>query len=160
MDEIPKLKTGVTRHRWETAIKDKALYPIRDWWFSKHKPEHFLKVLERGSVSKNIYLRRIHNFALDMSWLPWPVPKKRWSVSVITDSVSARLSVRVVVQIRWVVPQPHAPHLHRHAALITIDGRSDQMNIATMVRIKENAQLKEYHPLPVIKKEFATPILI
>ena len=41
--------------------------------------EHFLKVLENGSVSTNIYLRRIHNFALDMSWLPWPVlPKKRW----------------------------------------------------------------------------------
>jgi integrase len=30
-------------------------------------------------VSTNIYLRRIHNFALDMNWLPWPVlPKKRW----------------------------------------------------------------------------------
>jgi hypothetical protein len=41
--------------------------------------EHFLRVLERGSVSTNIYLRRIHNFALDMNWLPWPVlPKKRW----------------------------------------------------------------------------------
>jgi integrase len=41
--------------------------------------EHFLKVLQNGSVSTNLYLRRIHNFALDMSWLPWPVlPKKRW----------------------------------------------------------------------------------
>ena len=27
----------------------------------------------------NSYLRRIHCFALDMSWLPWPVlPRKRW----------------------------------------------------------------------------------
>src|SRR3546814_4435802 len=41
--------------------------------------DHFLKVLEQGTVSTNIYLRRIHNFALDMNWLPWPVlPKKRW----------------------------------------------------------------------------------
>jgi integrase len=40
---------------------------------------HFLKVLENGSISTNIYLRRIHNFALDMNWLPWCVsPKKRW----------------------------------------------------------------------------------
>jgi len=23
-----------------------------------------------GSISTNIYLRRIHNFALDMNWLP------------------------------------------------------------------------------------------
>jgi integrase len=38
-----------------------------------------LKVLENGSISTNVYLRRIHNFALDMNWLPWPVlPKKRW----------------------------------------------------------------------------------
>ncbi len=28
---------------------------------------------------KHRNLRRIHNFALDMNWLPWPVlPKKRW----------------------------------------------------------------------------------
>ena len=32
-------------------------------------------------MSTNLYLRRIHNFALDMSWLPWPVlPKKNWPV--------------------------------------------------------------------------------
>ena len=43
------------------------------------QPDHFLRVLERGGVSTNVYLRRIHNFALDMGWLPWPVlPKKRW----------------------------------------------------------------------------------
>lgn len=41
--------------------------------------EHFLKVLEGCKVSTNYYLRRIHNFALDMNWLPWAVlPKKRW----------------------------------------------------------------------------------
>src|ERR1051325_2801501 len=40
---------------------------------------HFLDVLKKGTVSTNTYLRRIHNFALDMDWLPWPVlPKKRW----------------------------------------------------------------------------------
>jgi len=39
----------------------------------------FLKVLEAGSVATNVFLRRIHNFALDMNWLPWPVlAKKQW----------------------------------------------------------------------------------
>jgi hypothetical protein len=39
----------------------------------------FLKVLEAGSVATNVFLRRLHNFALDMNWLPWPVlPKKQW----------------------------------------------------------------------------------
>jgi hypothetical protein len=32
-----------------------------------------------GSVSINIYLRRIHNFALNRHWRPWPVlPKPNW----------------------------------------------------------------------------------
>jgi integrase len=35
--------------------------------------------LERGRVATNVFLRRIHNFALDTGWLPWPVlPKKPW----------------------------------------------------------------------------------
>ena len=26
-----------------------------------------------------MYLRRLHNFCLDMSWLPWPlIPKRQW----------------------------------------------------------------------------------
>src|SRR5437667_3716906 len=81
MDEIPKLKKGNTRRRWETAIKDKAFKSIRSLVVLETQAEHFLKVLENGSVCTNIYLRRIHNFALDMNWLPWPVlPKKRWPV--------------------------------------------------------------------------------
>ena len=44
-------------------------------------PAHFLKVLELGgTVSTNVYLRRIHNFALDMNWLPWSIqgPNGQW----------------------------------------------------------------------------------
>jgi integrase len=79
MDEIPKLKQAETRNRWLTAIKDKAFDSIRNMIVLETQAENFLKVLEDGSVSTNIYLRRIHNFALDMNWLPWPVlPKKRW----------------------------------------------------------------------------------
>src|SRR5438552_10450831 len=81
MDEIPKLKKGNTRNRWLAAIKDKALDSIRNMVVLETQAEHFLKVLEKGSVRTNIYLRRIHNFALDMNWLPWPVlPKKRWPI--------------------------------------------------------------------------------
>src|SRR5439155_23976512 len=48
MDEIPKLKTGVTRYRWLMAIKDKALDPIRDLVLLETQAEHFLRVLEKG----------------------------------------------------------------------------------------------------------------
>lgn len=54
MYEIPKLKTGDTQHRWRTAIKDKAFESIRDLVVLETQAEHFLKVVEIGSVSTNI----------------------------------------------------------------------------------------------------------
>lgn len=69
-----------------TANKDKAFDPIRNLVVLETQAEHFLKVLAAGCLSTNIYLRRIHNFALDMSWLPWPVlPKKRWPKIIFKD---------------------------------------------------------------------------
>jgi integrase len=86
MDEIPKLKDGETQHRWHTAIKDKAFDSIRNLVVLETQAEHFLKALEAGSVSTNIYLRRIHNFSMDMGWLAWPVlPKKRWPAIKFKD---------------------------------------------------------------------------
>ena len=86
MDEIPKLKRGNTQYRWLTAVKDKALDSIRKMVVLETQAEHFLRVLEKGCVSTNIYLRRIHNFALDMNWLPWPMlPKKRWPAIKFKD---------------------------------------------------------------------------
>jgi integrase len=79
MDELVKLKKYQTQDRWQTAIKDKAFDSIRHQPLLETRPEHFLRVLESEKVSTNVYLRRIHNFALDMTWLPWPVlAKKRW----------------------------------------------------------------------------------
>ncbi|HEY3852941.1 MAG TPA: hypothetical protein VGO67_00950 [Verrucomicrobiae bacterium] len=38
-----------------------------------------MKVLQMGTVSTNVYLRRLHNFCVDMNWLPWPlIPKRQW----------------------------------------------------------------------------------
>jgi len=79
MDELVKLKRNANQRRWLTAIKEKAFDSLRDLPILETRSEHFLKVLEQGSVSTNNYLRRLHNFALDMSWLPWPVlPKRQW----------------------------------------------------------------------------------
>ncbi|MGH7993393.1 MAG: tyrosine-type recombinase/integrase [Limisphaerales bacterium] len=77
MDEMVKLKTGQTQHRWQTAIRDKAFDCLRHLPVLESRPENFLRALEAGKVSTNVYLRRIHNFALDMTWLPWPVIVKR-----------------------------------------------------------------------------------
>ncbi len=79
MEELVKTKKGETRSRWDTAVKDRAFEPLRRQPILETKAEHFLRVLSVGTVSTNVYLRRMHNFALDMGWLPWPViPKKQW----------------------------------------------------------------------------------
>ncbi|MGD0207575.1 MAG: tyrosine-type recombinase/integrase [Verrucomicrobiota bacterium] len=79
MAEMTKTKTGPTRVRYEVAMKDKAFDLIRNLPILETHSAHFLKVLELGKVSTNVYLRRIHNFALDMNWLPWPIlPKRQW----------------------------------------------------------------------------------
>ena len=65
--------------RWQTAIRDKALDPLRHRKLIETTAEHFLAVLKAGTVSTNVYLRRIHNYAVNMHWLPWPVlPKPNW----------------------------------------------------------------------------------
>jgi integrase len=77
--EIIKLKRSATQQRWITAGKDQAFGRIPDLPLFETQPEHFLRVLERGGVATNVFLRRLHNFALDVGWLPWPVlPKRQW----------------------------------------------------------------------------------
>ena len=109
MDEIPKLKTGETQHRWLTAIKDAAFDSIRNMVVLETQAEHFLKVLEVGSVSTNIYLRRVHNFALDMNWLPWPVlPKKRWPAIKFKEKRGITLAEHQAIVARELNPERKA----------------------------------------------------
>ncbi len=78
-EEIGKAKKGTTQDRWLRALKDDALDLIRDLPLLQTRPEHLLKVMEDGTVSTNVFLRRIHNYAVDVGWLPWPlIPKKHW----------------------------------------------------------------------------------
>jgi integrase len=81
MIDFVKVKSGSNRTRAERAVMDKAFDTIRDRQLIETRPEHFLRVLESKKVSTNNYLRRFHNFAVDMGWLPWPVmPKRQWPV--------------------------------------------------------------------------------
>jgi len=79
MEEMCRTKSGDNQKRWNTAIKDKAFDLIRHRLLIQTLPEQFLEVLRQGKVSTNVFLRRIHNFALDMNWLPHSViPKRQW----------------------------------------------------------------------------------
>jgi integrase len=79
LDAITDSKQGANQLRWQRAAKDKAFDLIRERVIIETPGEIFLKVLRQGTVSTNIYLRRLHNFCLDMNWLPWPIiPKRQW----------------------------------------------------------------------------------
>jgi integrase len=109
MDELVKLKKDQTQDRWQTAIKDKAFDSIRHLPILETRPEHFLRVLEAGKVSTNVYLRRIHNFALDMTWLPWPVlPKKRWPGVVFKEKRAITLAEHLAIVARENNPERKA----------------------------------------------------
>ena len=60
-------------------MKEKPFDVIRRHTVIESRPEHSIEVLTQGGVSTNIFLRRLHNFALDMDWLPAAViPRKQW----------------------------------------------------------------------------------
>src|ERR1700733_2447778 len=80
LEEIIALKTGPTQARWKSAAKDKAFDLIRDRVLIETQGEHLLAVLRTGTVSTNAFLRKVHNFALDMNWLPATViPRRQWA---------------------------------------------------------------------------------
>lgn len=79
MDEMARLKAGATRARWERAMRETPFDLIRSRPLIETRSENFLAVLQAGTISTNVFLRRLHNFALDMNWLPIPVlPRKQW----------------------------------------------------------------------------------
>jgi integrase len=79
MEQIAATKTGSTQARWHSAIKDPAFNALRPRKLIETTPEHFLAALQAGAVATNVYLRRIHHYAIAMHWLPWPVlPKRHW----------------------------------------------------------------------------------
>jgi len=52
---------------------------MRDRVIIETRADDFSRVLDAGTVSTNVFLRRIHNYAIGMNWLPWPIlAKKQW----------------------------------------------------------------------------------
>lgn len=72
-----KEKGSENRHRWETAAKDPALDNLRSIVLVTTTPQDLLDAMEDGTISTNVFLRRLHNFCIGMNWLPWPVLAKR-----------------------------------------------------------------------------------
>jgi integrase len=70
---------AATVKRKQCAIRDKAFDLIRHKKLIETTADDFLQALDKGSVSTNVFLRKIHNYAIDLDWLPKVVlPKKHW----------------------------------------------------------------------------------
>ncbi len=79
IESLTNTKQGANKERWLRVVKDAALTPLLPRVIIETQGEQLLKALQMGTVSTNVYLRRLHNFCLDMSWLPWPlIPKRQW----------------------------------------------------------------------------------
>ena len=79
MDEATKTKTAGTKERWIRAMLEKPFDLIRHRKLIDTRAEQFIAVLEAGTISTNIFLRRLHNFALDMDWITRAIiPRRQW----------------------------------------------------------------------------------
>ncbi len=79
MDEVAKTKKDDTQARWCRAMREKPFDRIRNLPLIETRAEPLIAMLESGTVCTNIFLRRLHNFALDMNWLPAPIlVRKHW----------------------------------------------------------------------------------
>jgi len=102
-------KQGANQHRWKTAAKDKALAMLLPQVIIETKGEAILKALQMGTVSTNVYLRRLHNFCVDMSWLPWPlVPKRQWPAVEFKEKRGITLAEHLAIVARENNPERKA----------------------------------------------------
>jgi hypothetical protein len=84
-------------------------------------PEHFDRALSDGKVSTNAFLRRIHNFALDMNWLLKSViPRLQWPKPVFKSK-------------RVITAEEHAAIIQRefNAVLVAPSSSAEGRNLAT-----------------------------
>ncbi len=81
LEVLTGTKRGSNKERWKRVAKDRALCLLWPKVIVETGAELILKVLRIGTVSTNVYLRRLYNFCADMNWLPWPlVPKRQWPI--------------------------------------------------------------------------------
>ena len=81
LEVLTETKRGSNKERWKRVAKDRALCLLWPKVIVETEVELILKVLRIGTVSTNVYLRRLYNFCVDMNWLPWPIaPKRQWPI--------------------------------------------------------------------------------
>lgn len=82
MDAMKQAKTSSaerTSERYDSAFDEEPFDALRSLVVIETRPEQIMKVLQGGTISTNVFMRRLHSFALGMGWLPWPIiAYKQW----------------------------------------------------------------------------------
>jgi len=109
IEALISIKQGANQHRWKTAARDKAFTILLPQVIIETKAETLLKVLQMGTVSTNVYLRRLHNFCVDMNWLAWPlIPKRQWPAVEFKEKRSITLAEHLAIVARENNPERKA----------------------------------------------------
>ncbi len=66
MDERARHKTAPPQERWERAMREAPFDLLRKEVLVETKAQDFLNVLAPGRVCTNIFLRRLHSYAVEM----------------------------------------------------------------------------------------------
>jgi integrase len=77
MDEMATHGIPTTQVRCARGFRSKAYDPIRNKPLVQTIGEDLLAVVHTNGNCVAHYLRRLHNLALDLGWLPWPILAKR-----------------------------------------------------------------------------------
>ncbi|MEO6054203.1 MAG: tyrosine-type recombinase/integrase [Chthoniobacterales bacterium] len=79
MEEMQQHGIEVTRKRCAGSFRSRAYDSIRDKMVVETTAEDFLTIVHGNGNSVAHYLRRLHNLAVDLGWLLWPIlSKKSW----------------------------------------------------------------------------------
>jgi integrase len=77
MDEMATHGIPSTQARCARGLRSKAYRPIRNKSLVQTTGEDLLTIVHANGNCVAHYLRRLHNLALDLGWLPWPILAKR-----------------------------------------------------------------------------------
>jgi len=77
MDEMATHGIPTTQARCARGFRSKAYKPIRDKPIVQTTGENLLTIIHANGNCVAHYVRRLHNLALDLGWLPWPILAKR-----------------------------------------------------------------------------------
>jgi integrase len=77
MDEMATHGISTTQERCARGFRSKAYNPIRNKPLAQTTGEEILSIIHANGNCVAHYLRRLHNLALDLGWLAWPILAKR-----------------------------------------------------------------------------------